>query len=148
MSNDSAWRAQTDRHLFWTALIRPGHLMKRFCRKNPFLSIFNTAVFGGSTPTILFICPSDISHSVIVLWPSWPNDQVHSDWSTTEPLTYDLDLWTHPRYCQGQSLHLLGPHVKCFSQTANIQTDTWTHINRQDQFFIPSTTDAGGNNVP
>ncbi len=51
------------------------------------------------------------------------------------PLTYDLDLWTHLRYCQGQSLHQIsGPYIERFSrENANRRTDGQT--DRRDRFY-------------
>ncbi len=50
------------------------------------------------------------------------------------PLTYDLDLQTHPRYYQGQCLHqILGPYVKRFSRES-VHRHTHRHTDRRDLF--------------
>ncbi len=59
-------------------------------------------------------------------------------------MTYDLDLWTCPRYCQDESLcQILGPYIKLFSrESANKQT------NRRDRFYALDRwrgRDEGGN---
>ncbi len=59
------------------------------------------------------------------------------------PLTYDLDLRTHPRYYQGQCI-CLGLFWVCTSNGSAVRafTDTYTHTGRTNS--IPSTADAEG----
>ena len=65
----------------------------------------------------------------------------------TWPLTYDLDLQTYPRYCQGESFHqILSPYLQWFSQkSANRHTDTQTRTDGTNS--IPLIADARGNDL-
>ncbi len=60
-------------------------------------------------------------------------------------LTYDLDLQSYSRYCQGQPPYqTMGPYVKRFSRE---RADRRTHRQTDGTDFITSTADAGGNNL-
>ena len=71
----------------------------------------------------------------------WEQSRFSTWWPWT--LTYDLDLWTHLRYCHGTCPHKLQAHISIHS-AVRVVTNTHPHGHTEGTDSITLTADAGG----